>query len=45
MNENFKKAQQFLEDKQVLEKEAKSTLATDSVDETSKNYAYNYFYH
>ncbi|HDR1004928.1 TPA: ShlB/FhaC/HecB family hemolysin secretion/activation protein [Pasteurella multocida] len=36
MNENFKKAQQFLEDKQAVEEEAKSTLATDSVDETSK---------
>ncbi|HDR1512836.1 TPA: ShlB/FhaC/HecB family hemolysin secretion/activation protein, partial [Pasteurella multocida] len=36
VNENFKKAQQFLEDKQAVEEEAKSTLATDSVDETSK---------
>ncbi len=36
VNENFKKAQQFLENKQAVEEEAKSTLATDSVDDTSK---------
>ncbi|MDP9500618.1 ShlB/FhaC/HecB family hemolysin secretion/activation protein [Bisgaard Taxon 45] len=36
VDENFKKAQQFLEDKQAVEKETTSTLATESLDNTSK---------